>query len=304
MCHKFAHPSGGVSASGQEQTDLLTPYCMLCQTYSHPSGGMRASGQEQTDLLTPYCLLCQTYAHPSGCMSSSGQEQTALLTPYCLLCQTYAHPSGGMRASGQEQTALLTPYCLLCQTYAHPSGGMRASGQEQTDLDVYGISFITKAIAALEARGQNLDFVYLLSLLLLQELNNFMLSGTNRMLAVRSLGLEDQGLYRLVGVASKVSKLLSAGLDPHKCTRLGLDDPAEWETKTVTSAVKQYFRNLPEPIMTFNLHNEFIAAASESCAADVRGQRLIAAASVSYAAVVRGQRLYTGYVMWCQRSVV
>ena len=79
-----------------------------------------------------------------------------------------------------------------------------------------------------------------------------------------SSGLEDQGLYRVVGVASKVSKLLSLGLDPQKFGKLSLDDPSEWETKTLTSAVKQYFRSLPVPLMTYALHNDFIAAASEN----------------------------------------
>ena len=35
----------------------------------------------------------------------------------------------------------------------------------------------------------------------------------------------------------------------------------EWETNTLTSALKSYFRNLPEPIMTFDFHREFINAA-------------------------------------------
>jgi hypothetical protein len=42
------------------------------------------------------------------------------------------------------------------------------------------------------------------------------------------------------------------------------DDPFEFESKTITSAVKTFFRNLPEPIMTFKLHASFIEAASES----------------------------------------
>ena len=87
--------------------------------------------------------------------------------------------------------------------------------------------------------------------------------GSAKLFLDLAAGLEDQGLYRLVGVASKVTKLLSTGLDPTKCSKLSLSDPAEWETKTITSAVKQYFRNLPEPLMTYQLHNEFINAASE-----------------------------------------
>ena len=73
-------------------------------------------------------------------------------------------------------------------------------------------------------------------------------------------GLEDQGMYRVVGVGSKVrllqkklvlmsnskvTKLLTMGLDRRKAAQLNLDDAIEWETKTITSAVKTFFRNLP-----------------------------------------------------------
>ncbi|KAG0714677.1 Rho GTPase-activating protein 10 [Chionoecetes opilio] len=109
--------------------------------------------------------------------------------------------------------------------YAHPTGP--PGSQEETSLDEAGLNFTSKAIAMLESRG-----------------------------------LEDQGLYRLVGVSSKVTKLLQLGLDRRKSEKLMLDDPAEWEVKTITSAIKQYFRNLPEPLMTYNLHSAFIAAAS------------------------------------------
>jgi hypothetical protein len=77
-------------------------------------------------------------------------------------------------------------------------------------------------------------------------------------------GLEEQGLYRVVGVSSKVSKLLSMGLDRRKADKLvSLDDQFEWESKTITSSLKTYMRNLPEPLMTFRYHNGFIAAASK-----------------------------------------
>lgn len=78
---------------------------------------------------------------------------------------------------------------------------------------------------------------------------------------MKNAGLEEQGLYRVVGVASKVTKLLTAGLDRRKSDKLNLEDGMEWESKTITSAVKTFFRNLPEPIMTFRLHFQFIAAA-------------------------------------------
>ena len=68
----------------------------------------------------------------------------------------------------------------------------------------------------------------------------------------------------MVGVASKVTKLLTMGLDRRKVDKLNLDDGLEWESKTITSAIKTFFRNLPQPIMTFKTHMQFIEAGSES----------------------------------------
>ncbi len=77
-------------------------------------------------------------------------------------------------------------------------------------------------------------------------------------------GLHEQGLYRVVGVTSKVNKLLAMGLDRRKADKLNLDDSQEWESKTITSALKTYLRTLNEPLMTFKYHNSFILAASKS----------------------------------------
>ena len=98
----------------------------------------------------------------------------------------------------------------------------------QTFLDQSGFEFVTRCFQTLENRG-----------------------------------LDDQGLYRVVGVASKVTKLLSAGLDKKRSEKINFDEPLEWETKTITSAAKTYLRNLPEPLMTFKMHTSFIAAASK-----------------------------------------
>lgn len=86
---------------------------------------------------------------------------------------------------------------------------------------------------------------------------------------IESRGLDDQGLYRVGGVASKVNKLIQAALDSKKLesdgsAALSFDiNVEEWEIRTVTSALKQYFRNLQEPLMTFRYHIAFIAAASK-----------------------------------------
>lgn len=99
---------------------------------------------------------------------------------------------------------------------------------EDTTLDENGFAFVSKCITALEDRG-----------------------------------LEEQGLYRVVGVASKVNKLLIMGLDKRKIDKLNLNDRFEWESKTITSALKTYLRMLSEPLMTFRYYNSFITAAKQ-----------------------------------------
>ncbi|KAF8784418.1 Rho GTPase-activating protein 26 like protein [Argiope bruennichi] len=79
---------------------------------------------------------------------------------------------------------------------------------------------------------------------------------------IESKGLLDQGLYRLVGVNSKVAKLTQVALE-NKGSNLASLDEDEYELKTVTSALKNFFRNLPEPLLTFRLHGAFIAAAKQ-----------------------------------------
>lgn len=44
---------------------------------------------------------------------------------------------------------------------------------------------------------------------------------------------------------------------------LHLDNTDEYDTKLLASAVKKYLRILNEPLMTFDLHDKFIAAASK-----------------------------------------
>ncbi|KAK7873479.1 hypothetical protein R5R35_011824 [Gryllus longicercus] len=114
--------------------------------------------------------------------------------------------------------------------YAKP--GKVNSKSEERPLDDIGFMFVKRCIEVLESRG-----------------------------------LEEQGLYRLVGLSSKVTKLLQMGLDRRKSeaqAALGaLDDQYEWESKTITSALKTYLRNLPEPLMTFRYHSAFIAAAKQ-----------------------------------------
>ncbi|XP_066920280.1 rho GTPase-activating protein 26-like isoform X5 [Clytia hemisphaerica] len=94
-----------------------------------------------------------------------------------------------------------------------------------TNLDQTGLQFILKCMEGIERRG-----------------------------------LTDQGIYRIAGVSSKFNKLLNTGIDPKQIDRLDLTtDESPWEVKTITSAMKQYFRNLSEPVFTFKLHDDFLS---------------------------------------------
>uniref|UniRef100_A0A8C1E7A7 Rho GTPase-activating protein 26 n=1 Tax=Cyprinus carpio carpio TaxID=630221 RepID=A0A8C1E7A7_CYPCA len=58
-------------------------------------------------------------------------------------------------------------------------------------------------------------------------------------------GTPHVGLYRIVGVSSRVQKLLSLAMDPKTCADVELNS-TEWEIKTITSAIKHYLRYHPE----------------------------------------------------------
>ncbi|KAM9314610.1 rho GTPase-activating protein 10 isoform 2-T2 [Pholidichthys leucotaenia] len=82
----------------------------------------------------------------------------------------------------------------------------------------------------------------------------------NSICAIEKRGINDQGLYRVVGVSSKVQKLLSLMID-EKSTEVDLSASEDWDVKTITSALKLYLRSLPEPLMTYGLYTEFISPA-------------------------------------------
>lgn len=79
--------------------------------------------------------------------------------------------------------------------------------------------------------------------------------------AVETRGINEQGLYRIVGVNSRVQKLLSMLMDPKIATETEAEISTEWEIKTITSALKTYLRMLPGPLMTYQFQRSFIKAA-------------------------------------------
>ncbi|XP_048481472.1 rho GTPase-activating protein Graf [Plutella xylostella] len=72
-------------------------------------------------------------------------------------------------------------------------------------------------------------------------------------------GLTEQGLYRVAGVSSKVSRLVRCASNPRSLP--DLTDPCQWESKTLTSALKGYLRALGSPLCTRRLHQQLIHAA-------------------------------------------
>ncbi|XP_016996146.2 rho GTPase-activating protein Graf isoform X2 [Drosophila takahashii] len=78
-------------------------------------------------------------------------------------------------------------------------------------------------------------------------------------------GLEDEGIYRKSGVGTKISKLLSLGLNQKETDDVFVDDKYRdlMESNTIASALKMYLRNLNEPLMTYQYHSDFIEAAKQ-----------------------------------------
>lgn len=67
--------------------------------------------------------------------------------------------------------------------------------------------------------------------------------------------LNEEGLFRIPGSTSKVRKLKFA-FDSDN-----VDFEEYRDTHTIAGTLKSYLRELPEPLLTFNLYNDWISAA-------------------------------------------
>ncbi|EUC55618.1 GTPase-activator protein for Rho-like GTPase family protein [Rhizoctonia solani AG-3 Rhs1AP] len=85
--------------------------------------------------------------------------------------------------------------------------------------------------------------------------------------AIEKHGLDSVGIYRLSGTTSRVRELRSV-LDKD-IDNVDLDS-AEWTTdiNNITSVLKMWFRELPEPLLTWELYTHFVEAAQ------IEGDRL------------------------------
>ncbi|RKF57958.1 RHO GTPase-activating protein RGD1 [Erysiphe neolycopersici] len=79
--------------------------------------------------------------------------------------------------------------------------------------------------------------------------------------AVDLFGLEVEGIYRLSGTASQVNKIKS--LFDNDATLVDFRDPANFfhDVNSVAGLLKQFFRDLPDPLLTSEHYTSFIEAA-------------------------------------------
>ncbi|OWZ38970.1 GTPase activating protein [Cryptococcus neoformans Tu259-1] len=78
--------------------------------------------------------------------------------------------------------------------------------------------------------------------------------------AIEMYGLESVGVYRLSGTTSRV-QALKAALDKDVDAVDILSDEWSADINVVCGALKLWFRELPEPLLTYGLYNAFIEAA-------------------------------------------
>ncbi|GHJ88503.1 hypothetical protein NliqN6_4905 [Naganishia liquefaciens] len=78
--------------------------------------------------------------------------------------------------------------------------------------------------------------------------------------AIEAFGLDQVGIYRLSGTTSKV-QALKAALDQDIDNTNVMSDEWSGDINVIASVLKQWFRELPEPLLTHGLYQGFIEAA-------------------------------------------
>lgn len=75
--------------------------------------------------------------------------------------------------------------------------------------------------------------------------------------------MDYEGIYRKTGGASQ-SKMITQLFERGDYDSFDLRDSDQFnDICSVTSVLKTYFRSLPNPLLTFDLHEQFVIAASE-----------------------------------------
>jgi hypothetical protein len=77
------------------------------------------------------------------------------------------------------------------------------------------------------------------------------------------LALDYEGIYRKTGGTSQ-SKAITQLFERGNYDAFDLEDTDVFnDISSVTSVLKTYFRSLPDPLFTFALHEQFVAAAGK-----------------------------------------
>ncbi|XP_053711856.1 rho GTPase-activating protein 10 [Synchiropus splendidus] len=176
---------------------------------------------------------------------------------------TFDHRSGGK--SGESESVMLKScvrkttdvldrrFCLDLDITDRPGTVLTVQALSEDDQ-----KFWMQAMGGKEPIGHYLGRTYSKERGIDAQLDDVGLSFVkNSISAIEKRGINDQGLYRVVGVSSKVQKLLSLMID-EKSNEVDLSASEDWDVKTITSALKLYLRSLPEPLMTYGLYKEFI----------------------------------------------
>ncbi|XP_062509278.1 uncharacterized protein LOC134185494 [Corticium candelabrum] len=90
--------------------------------------------------------------------------------------------------------------------------------------------------------------------------------------AVDKRGLDAEGIYRVSASQMDINRLKQAfNDDPYK---VNLDDSHWSDIHTASGCLKMYFRELPTPLFTYNLYDDFISAASVSVSEELKYERI------------------------------
>ncbi|XP_052341197.1 rho GTPase-activating protein 10-like [Oncorhynchus keta] len=179
---------------------------------------------------------------------------------------TFDHRSGGkmgetesvtLKSCVRKTTDMLDRrFCLDIEITDRPGTVLTVQSLSEDDH-----KFWIHAMGGKEPAGQYLGKTYSKERGIDAQLDDVGLSFVkNAINAIETRGINDQGLYRVVGVSSKVQKLLSLMTD-EKSNDVDLSTCEDWDVKTITSTLKLYLRSLPEPLMTYGLYKDFIAPA-------------------------------------------
>lgn len=146
----------------------------------------------------------------------------------CRECESYVYFNG---AECERCGLACHKKCL--ESLAINCGGKRLMGK----MNVFGVNLSEH----LRVTGREVPFIV-----------------TKCISEIEKKALQIKGIYRVAGLKVKVEKLCQTfenGAD--------LVDLSESPPHLITSTLKLYLRQLPEPLLTFNLYPDFIAAAKE-----------------------------------------